>query len=200
MKSFTAIACQVAALAASVSAQVPTGPFSIAAYKAQIPGDDVFFLLSPINAGKGKFFINQGPNTYCPTGVDGLDCTHFVGTATNLLQGDGSSTLALEVSTPGGQQVYLAPDGSLSYTAGHSAILPEGSTLEGFSKEITSAEGNPISLQLLNKKFYLCPVSNGSVTRTDISQLFAAAEPLPNCVNIDVRVLNAAIGQVWQFA
>jgi len=36
------------------------------------------------------------------------------------------------VEVPGGQQVYVAPDGALSYTQAHSASYPPGSQFGGF--------------------------------------------------------------------
>ena len=34
---------------------------------------------------------------------------------------------------PGGQQLYVAPDGRLSYTVAHSGAIPEGSVTSGFT-------------------------------------------------------------------
>lgn len=46
----------------------------------------------------------------------------------------GEGTLSLGVVVPGGQQVYVAPDGALSYTQPHSAYKPEGSVVDGWNK------------------------------------------------------------------
>ncbi|KAF2963344.1 hypothetical protein GQX73_g10230 [Xylaria multiplex] len=74
-----------------------------------------------VNASGGKFYIGRPTQTYCPDGV--VDCSHFTGTETVFVPGyDGR--LGLRVNVPGGQQVYVAPDGSLSFTQAHSAYIP----------------------------------------------------------------------------
>ncbi|KAG5986150.1 hypothetical protein E4U43_005640, partial [Claviceps pusilla] len=37
------------------------------------------------------------------------------------------------VIVPGGQQIYIAPDSSLSFTRPHSAYIPPGSVVTGFT-------------------------------------------------------------------
>lgn len=46
------------------------------------------------------------------------------------------------VIVPGGQQVYVAPDGALSYTQAHSAYVPEGSVRDGWSRTEGEYFGN----------------------------------------------------------
>jgi hypothetical protein len=54
----------------------------------------------------------------------------------------GYGTLAMGVVVPGGQQVYVAPDGALSYTQAHSAYIPPGSIVDGFSRTEGEQFGN----------------------------------------------------------
>ncbi|KAF1350164.1 hypothetical protein BDV97DRAFT_282314, partial [Delphinella strobiligena] len=50
----------------------------------------------------------------------------------NTVFSGGEGTLSLDVSVPGGQQVYVAKTGELSYTTPHSADTHDG-TQTGFS-------------------------------------------------------------------
>ena len=59
------------------------------------------------------------------------------------------------VEVPGGQQVYVAPNGAVSYTSAHSGVAPPGSSFSGFS----------LSNDLLsfgNTDFYVCPPVDGT--------------------------------------
>lgn len=85
-----------------------------------------------MNARGGSFYLGgEGPSSYCPSESIGAEncppgnTTTFAG---------GNDTLSLGVVVPGGQQVYVGPDGSLSYTTAHSAYIPPGSTVTGFSR------------------------------------------------------------------
>lgn len=67
-----------------------------------------------INAASETFWLGlSGPATYCPSQVD--VCPPVTGT---VASGDLTS---LFVEVPGGQQIYVAPGGALSYTQAHSA-------------------------------------------------------------------------------
>lgn len=92
---------------------------------------------SPIHFGRvdasgGKFYIGLSkPSSYCPTPpVPASSCPP--GNSTVISFGS-TGTAGLKVIVPGGQQVYVAPDNSLSYTGAHSAWIPTGSTVDGFS-------------------------------------------------------------------
>lgn len=77
-----------------------SGPFTAGAWSSDI---NTPFYGTPINASGGKFYINRDTSTYCPT-VSGLDCSQYSGKDTTFVIGDGSTTISLEVSVPGGQQ------------------------------------------------------------------------------------------------
>jgi hypothetical protein len=68
----------------------------------------------------------------------------------------GDDTLSLGVVVPGGQQVYVAPDGSLSYTLPHSVSKPDGSIQTGFSKTAPS-NGNSFGYLNYGAGFIACP-------------------------------------------
>lgn len=108
MRSFLAIiACPVAALAASIPARAlpvpPFVPFTAGAWRPPT-ADVAFFVGTAINASGGKFYINSNTSTYCPDGVSGLDCSAYSGSQTVFLIGNGTTTMSLDVSVPGGQQ------------------------------------------------------------------------------------------------
>jgi hypothetical protein len=62
------------------------------------------------------------------------------------------------VIVPGGQQVYVAPDGALSYTGAHSAYIPTGSIVDGFSREQPSG-GSQFGTLNFDTGFVACPAA-----------------------------------------
>ncbi|KAH8160359.1 hypothetical protein CIB48_g7892 [Xylaria polymorpha] len=225
MKSFlTLIPWPAAVLAASVSRALstPTGPFSAGAWRIA-QGTDISFFGTAINASGGKFYINRDTSTYCPDGVSGLDCSAYSGTGTTLVIGNGTTTMSLEVSVPGGQQgkypnpvyvcrdpldstspltpptVYVAPDGSLSYTQAHSAAIPPNSTVVGFSRARSEAFGAPVYLYSAGRYWYLCPVTEGE-PRERTYQIFASNEDPEGCYGTQIRTYTPDTGSVWQYA
>lgn len=119
-----------------------------------------------INAFGRAFYTGlAAPATYCP-GVVGSSCpnntlngTIFAGliglrvssilTTLNCpkpLQLPWSrcaaDTLYLQVMVPGGQQIYIEPTGALGFTQAHSASLPSGSYLTGWTKTNTPGGGS----------------------------------------------------------
>ncbi|KAI0097989.1 hypothetical protein GGR51DRAFT_566031 [Nemania sp. FL0031] len=200
MKSvLTLITGPIAVLAASIPRDVPSGLFSAGAWRAP-QGNDVFFVGNSINASGGKFYINKNTSTYCPEGVSGLDCSLYAGTGTTFAISNGTTTMSLAVTVPGGQQVYVAPDGSLSYTQAHSAYVPEGSLVTGFSREQSVAFGAPIYLYSSGQNWYLCPVSEGE-PRERTYQIFAfSPTPPEGCLGTQIRTYGPDEGNVWQYA
>ncbi|KAI3327052.1 hypothetical protein HD806DRAFT_485885 [Xylariaceae sp. AK1471] len=197
------IACPAAVLAAAISRgtqSVPSGPFAAGAWRMpQDTDSDIYFFGTAINASGGKFYINRNTSTYCPDGVAGLDCSLFAGSGTTLIIGDNSDGMSLEATVPGGQQVYIASDGSLSYTQAHSAYIPAGSVVNGFSREQSQAFGAPIYLYSTSGSWYLCPVTEGAPTERTY-QIFASSEALEGCVGTQVRTYTPGEGNVWQYA
>jgi hypothetical protein len=107
MKSVLALlVCPVTVLSAVISRNtrsVPSGPFAAGAWKIA-QGTDTYFFGTAINASGGNFYINRNTSTYCPDGVSGLDCSTFTGSGTAFVIGEGSDTMSLQVTVPGGQQ------------------------------------------------------------------------------------------------
>lgn len=56
--------------------------------------------------------------------------------------------------------VYVAPDGSLSYTQPHSAYIPEGSTIEGWSR-VNGDASNSLGSLSFSGGLIACPKAEG---------------------------------------
>lgn len=114
--------------------------------------------LQSLTARGTKFYLGGGgPSSYCPVEQVGDACPP--GNTTVLAGGD--KTLSLGVIVPGGQQVYVAPDGALSYTIAHSAAIPVGSIQDEFSKEAPS-NGNSFGYLNFPTGWVACPAAEGS--------------------------------------
>jgi hypothetical protein len=114
-------------LAASAPTQRDTGSFTV------ISGDGYPPVAhKPVQATGERFWLGGEPGTYCPTVVNPYcppgKVTAFAG------------PYALSVLVPGGQQIYVAPSGALSFTQAHSAFIPTGSAIGPFDY---TAEGRP---------------------------------------------------------
>jgi hypothetical protein len=111
-----------------------------------------------LTARGGKFYLGgPGPTSYCPVEVVGAACPP--GNSTVLAGGD--ETLSMGVIVPGGQQVYVAPDGALSYTQAHSAYIPPGSVRDGFSREQPTG-GQSFGYLNFDTGFVACPAANAT--------------------------------------
>lgn len=126
------------------------GPWTMGAWNPQAADESLgikgIWVGIGINANGGKFYIGKEPSAYCPAGVEGLDCTKYKGDQTWFVGGAYNATngtLSLHVDVPGGQQVYIAPDGALSYTTAHSAMMPAGSLTVGWTRSISVSGGAP---------------------------------------------------------
>ncbi|KAK3078548.1 hypothetical protein LTS18_007237 [Coniosporium uncinatum] len=147
-----------------------------------------------VSANGGTFWLQKPTSTYCPEGIDGLTCP--VGNNQTLFAG-GEGTLALSVVVPGGQQVYIAPDGKLSFTQAHSAYIPTGSIRDGFSRDWRPAQ-NLGFLQWTNG-FVACP-ANGT---SGPYQIYGARDDvtLPeNCLGFSMIATNSSGVGAWQYA
>lgn len=108
--------------------------------------------LLPLTARNGKFYLGAGPPTSsCPSNI-GSACPP--GNSTVFSGGD--QTLGLGVVVPGGQQVYVASNGELSYTVPHSAYIPSGASVDEFSR--TAPGSNGLGTLNFETGFVACPV------------------------------------------
>jgi hypothetical protein len=109
--------------------------------------------LLPLTARNGKFYLGAGaPTSYCPPEVPAGSCP----SGDNTVFSGGDGLLGLGVVVPGGQQVYVAKNGELSYTVPHSAAIPEGAVVDQFSK--TAPGANNLGTLDFETGFVACPV------------------------------------------
>jgi len=127
------------------------------------PGSDYFGVISsrsaspihllPLTARNGKFYLGAGaPTSDCPAGLPAGACP----SGDNTVFSGGDGTLGLGVVVPGGQQVYVAENGELSYTVPHSAFIPDGAVVDQFSK--TAPGANNLGTLNFETGFVACPV------------------------------------------
>ncbi|KAI1386689.1 uncharacterized protein F4822DRAFT_324298 [Hypoxylon trugodes] len=182
-------------IAVLASGSVPDGPWTAGVWRVPAT-DDVFFNGDAINASGGKFYVNKDTSAYCPDGIEGLDCTAYPGSKTVFV--GGNNTLSLDVGVPGGQQVYIAPDGSLSYTTAHSAAIPEGSIVTGFERQRSESFGAPVVLGNAGQFWLMCPVSDGE-PRERTYQLYVG-HGTEDCLNTGVRTYTSTGPDAWEYA
>ncbi|KAJ5632779.1 hypothetical protein N7490_009118 [Penicillium lividum] len=91
-------------------------PFGVTAARS---GSPIHFL--PLTASGGNFFLGGKSATYCPSEVV-PGCAGR--TNDTIIVGQS----ALDVVVPGGQSIYVAPSGALSFTTPHSGYIPAGSS------------------------------------------------------------------------
>ncbi|MBY8978546.1 hypothetical protein KHP62_22365, partial [Rhodobacteraceae bacterium NNCM2] len=119
MFSKTFIATLLASSAAAtpiVSARAASDAFGLISIRS---GTDL--QNQAIVANGGRLYIGKETSSYCPlaTGCPAGTSTTFVA---------GESTISLNTEVPGGQQVYIGTDYSVSYTQPHSADTHGGVT------------------------------------------------------------------------
>ncbi|SMQ51946.1 unnamed protein product [Zymoseptoria tritici ST99CH_1A5] len=90
--------------------------------------------LSPINANGGALWIGKPQSDYCPPGISGLTCSNTTGLDTAYGGGKAGGGLSLGVRVPGGQQIFIDKAcGALGYTRPHSASIPTGAYVTGWT-------------------------------------------------------------------
>ncbi|CAM1505831.1 Fc.00g114680.m01.CDS01 [Cosmosporella sp. VM-42] len=118
---------------------------------------------SPINARNKTFVIGAtSPSTHCGL-ADVSQCPAGDVTLIN----EEMTLLAAEV--PGGQFIYVAPDGSISYPSAHSSFRPPGSQVGGFYQiQVMSDYSTPVTVLAWQSKgqdgsggLWACPTSPG---------------------------------------
>ncbi|KAL7785875.1 hypothetical protein V8C37DRAFT_393324 [Trichoderma ceciliae] len=115
-----------------------------------------------INARDRSFIIGApSPSTHCGLN-DPAQCP--AGDATLI----NSEMSFLASAVPGGQFIYVAPDGSISYPSAHSSLRPPGAQVGGFySYQISSDIGEPVEVLSWRSNdgqagLWACPVSPGA--------------------------------------
>lgn len=154
--------------------------------------------LSPIAANGLNFWIGKDTAESCPD-VDGVTCP--TGTPQTIFSyTDGSGTLALSTSVPGGQAVYVTEGndgqlaGELRFTQAHSTETAGPALYNGFAV----VDGN---LQFEGKDWFACPVDdfNTGYGIWAVSRV-AGSNAGAGCLGIQIRQAEAGDYQAWQYA
>ncbi|CAL3963282.1 hypothetical protein PZA11_000950 [Diplocarpon coronariae] len=133
-----------------------------------------------INANSLKFNLNNGTKTYCPPNSN-VVCS-LVGTTTVFLYRPESKSLFLDGIVAGGQQVYVAGDGSLSFTGAHSGALLDSSSATPFEYSPQKANGDAGYVTFDGKSFTACPADLGSDGTSYLIYALARTEPTSTCI------------------
>ncbi|KAF3037552.1 hypothetical protein E8E11_002763 [Didymella keratinophila] len=151
--------------------------------------------LTTLTARNGKFYLGAGaPTTYCPDNLPAGSCPP--GNSTVFAGGEG--TLSLGVVVPGGQQVYVAPDGALSYTIAHSAYIPTGSIVDEFSKTAPS-NGNSFGYLNFETGFVACPVGAADAGYQVYGQT-DSFEASSDCLGFSALTSSVDEPGAWQYS
>ncbi|KAF7934012.1 uncharacterized protein EAE97_008373 [Botrytis byssoidea] len=152
MFSKTFIATLLASSAAAtpiVSARAASDAFGLISIRS---GTDL--QNQAITANGGRLYIGKETSSYCPESV-GSACPK--GNSTTFVS--NGNTLGLNTEVPGGQQVYIATDYSVSYTQPHSADT-HGGVASGWT--YTAGENGSLgSLSFPDYGFIACREGDG---------------------------------------
>jgi hypothetical protein len=138
-----------------------------------------------INAAESKFFLLKESSVYCPN-ISGLVCPNT--TTTQFLGGD--NTLSLDTIVPGGQQVFVAVDGSLSFTKPHSAYTGPDASSTGFSVDEEAQH-----VQFRGEDWLACPIDGHYA-------IYAAAiaKDASACTGFAFRVAESNAPAAWEYS
>ncbi|KAI9725916.1 MAG: hypothetical protein M1828_002243 [Chrysothrix sp. TS-e1954] len=179
--------------------QPETNAFTLETVQAGIPSLNHL----PITACGRRFYVGGGSCTYCPTMLGDTGCENFTNTTVF------ANTGTLDTEVPGGQQTYLAPDGSMGFTQAHSTSKPVGSDQGRFR---AFDQGGYFTYAPSPQGWLACPVSgNAGSTATSVQyELLAAvvggkvpalAAANQGCVPLKLRTVDVAQGTIgaWQY-
>ena len=167
-----------AAPAPTLAPRADSGSFTLITIDSASP-----IQYATINANGLNFWIGKPPSSYCPADAS-ITCPRISSTPyepkTMLTETPAGNVTALSVYTsagggastdtevPGGQYVYAAADGALSYTVPHSGVIPADATSGPFVYNAASGDAQVGSFQLDGKDFFACPTSD-----SDVYQIYA---------------------------
>jgi hypothetical protein len=109
-------------------------------------------------------------------------------------------TLSLNVAVPGGELVYVAPNGELGYTLPHSASYPQGSSITPFACKSPPRESGVRLLTFQNGDFHACPITS----QEEIYQIFATAygdhgKYQKDCISLVFVTAEYQGDQAWEY-
>ncbi|KAI1484434.1 hypothetical protein F5X96DRAFT_683605 [Biscogniauxia mediterranea] len=173
---------------AFASYPAPAGPWTSEA--RHYPSNDGTVIDGAIQASGGKFWVGKDASTYCPSDVPDLDCSGYNGTDTVFI--GGNNTLSLNVAVPGGQQVYIATDGALSYSVPHAAP-PEGAVTTGFWREGSEGFMGAVFFGHNDTSAFVCPTGEENVYQVFLGSGIA------NCSSVLLFTYTYSGGNTWEY-
>jgi hypothetical protein len=102
----------------------------------------------------------------------------------------------LNVQVPGGQRVYIASDGSLSYTIAHSASIPSDSFTSGFGYTPQATANTIGRLKFNDGMFMACPADD------EVYQVYAQNArgfTRADCVGINIGTSEYGGAPAWEY-
>lgn len=140
------------------------------------------------------FWLFKHTSTYCPESV--VDACPTGPPQTVFLRGEGSDALSLDVTVPGGQQVYVSSDGLLEFTQAHSANTGEGSFTTGFGV----VDGD---VKFEENDFFACPLGedeDGAYGVWAVSRV-AGSNAGAGCLGFPFRAQEVGneVESTWQY-
>ncbi|OBT86483.1 hypothetical protein VE02_04930 [Pseudogymnoascus sp. 03VT05] len=158
MRFSTSAAVIGAILSSQVSAEDPITAFTLKAWNpsSTLQGEDV-------NAAGFGFYLGlDGPATYCPV-IPDLTCP--AANETVVYKGG----MSLSVIVPGGQQTFVETSGAIGYTMAHSASIPAGAYIGGFTS-YTTLDGNGVNQTIVSWETPEHPTFAGLVACPKVSE------------------------------
>ena len=93
--------------------------------------------------------------------------------------------------------MYVAPDGSLSYTSAHSAYIPQGSTIDKFSRT-EPAEGSSFGHLDFETGFVACPAAGEGNGYQVFGQVQGGTYG-PECLGFSALTFETDKPGAWQY-
>ncbi|KIW98372.1 uncharacterized protein Z519_00032 [Cladophialophora bantiana CBS 173.52] len=151
--------------------------------------------LLPMNAAGYRFFLGGETVSYCPTDVEETgDCP--AGNQTVL------SPCAMGALVPGGQYLYVTPNGEVGYTQAHSTFMPEGSVQCPFTySKAPGATIGRLGLRTFGASGLIaCPTYGGAwQVFADLKNITAPRGSVSQCLGFDPLALDAPDIGAWQY-
>lgn len=149
-----------------------------------------------ITASQLGFWINKPTISYCPP-VIGDGCP--AGNTTAFTYNNATGGLQMDVAVPGGQQVFTTPDGQFGYTVEHSAALPAGAVVSGWTYTPAATAFNVGTLKLNGTYFLACPTGDGDIYQV-ISNNGTVSSAFDSCIGINLATVGYTGGvAAWEY-
>ncbi|WZH47342.1 uncharacterized protein QYS62_008486 [Fusarium acuminatum] len=146
-----------------------------------------------IGASRPSTFCGLDNTTDCPDGTSTQVDANMTGLAvSNILPNNSQDIDDLKAAVPGGQFIFVAPNGIISYPIAHSAIRPPGSQIGGFRPaQIVSECKMPVTILMWSPEMgrpglWACPTArNVPVTKEAVLKATTVSFTGRGCLNVE---------------